>query len=287
MKLAVNYSKALISLFQKNPELPVDYIKVPTIPFPDCWDQFTEGKIYRPLLPHLAQVGVVALGHPEGDQSSNFDIITKALALTKPPFLSTHLDARTECFSEYQHFQHQKHPIIKQVLKQQFIKAIRKIKEFIKIPLVLENSPYYLWWNKFKIITEPGFIKEICAETDCDFLLDIAHARCTCWYTNQDIYKYIKALPLERLKEVHLSGVTIRQEGLRDTHTELDDDDYELLKYLLRMTSPEMITIEYGGLLNRIMNLERNYEYISRNNPENLLEMIFRIRQIMGTTFRF
>jgi hypothetical protein len=58
MKLAVNYSQALMTLFDHDPGIPVDYIKVPTIPFPECWSQFDEGEKRRTFYWILPTPGV-------------------------------------------------------------------------------------------------------------------------------------------------------------------------------------------------------------------------------------
>lgn len=71
MKLAVNFSQALLSLFAEDPDLPVDLVKVPTIPFPECFSQFDHGRVFRKLLPHPAQPGVISLGHPSPKEQFN------------------------------------------------------------------------------------------------------------------------------------------------------------------------------------------------------------------------
>lgn len=282
MKLAVNYSSALISLLIAHPALPVDYIKVPTVPFPDCWFQFDEGGLYRKLLPHLAQTGILAPGHPEAAQRLNSEIVATVLEKTDPPYLSTHLDAKLEYYPEMADFLHQSSAEFKQLLTGNFLEAIHEIKESIRIPLVLENSTYYPWRQSFRLVVETAFITEICEEGDCGLIVDIAHARCSALNLNQEIAAYFQALPLKRVREIHLSGVLERPEGLRDTHTSPTDFDFELLELLLRITDPQIITIEYGGLPDRIMNPDREYEPLSRNNPHELREIIGKVLALTG-----
>jgi uncharacterized protein (UPF0276 family) len=278
MKLAVNYSDNLMTLLDQDPGLPVDYIKVPTIPFPDCWLQFEQGKTRRKLLPHLSQPGVIALGRTDPGEQFNPGMIQQILHQTNPPHLSTHLEARVDYFQEYQEYQHHNHPHIREILREHFLKAIARVKETIAIPLVVENFPYYTWWRHFKTGSEPEFLTEICKAGDCGFLLDIAHARCTAWYFKIDVKEYLDALPLNRLCEIHLAGTQIRQpEGFRDTHTLIDETDYELLQYVLQKSSPHIITIEYGGMPERIMGINGEFEPISRNDITELITTITRV----------
>lgn len=276
MKLAVNYSDTLISLISANPDLPVDYIKAPTIPFPECWEQFIRGKLYCNLLPHLAQPEILFLSHPELEKNFNKEVIRKVLKQTEPPYLSTHIEAPLDYFPEFQRELHQRHPIINRVLKKRFLDSIRLVQWEIEIPLVLENAPYYAWYCYFRESCEPEFISELCAASDCGFILDIAHARISSQNLKIDVYEYIDALPLSKVIEIHLSGILDSAPiGFWDSHTKLDEEDYLLLKYVLGKTNPEIVTIEYGGYANHEPNLiYGGYVECLRNNSDELQEMI-------------
>jgi uncharacterized protein (UPF0276 family) len=279
MKLAVNFSEALVSLLEEDPALPVDYIKAPTIPFPGCWSQFETGGKYRRLLPHPAQQGVLALGHPQPELRFNREVVAEVIDRTDPPYISTHLEARVEFFPEFRDFQHELDPVVEEALFRHFLSAVRQVKAEIGLPLVLENFPYYSFWVHYKLCADPGFITRICTEGDCGFLLDIAHARCSAWFFQMDLLSYLSALPLDRTKEIHLAGVQTRAEGMIDTHTKLEEDDYVVLNRVLARTDPEIVTIEYGGMPDQIMNLQGEYEPVLRNDPRELAEMIYRVKQ--------
>jgi uncharacterized protein (UPF0276 family) len=281
MKLAVNFSGALLQLLEKDPDLPVDYIKVPTRPFPASFSQFETGGGYRRLLPHTAQTGVLALGHHLPEQRFNGELVREIIQRTVPPYLSTHLEARTDYFPEYVQYQHQNHPGLHQAMKERFLPAIDLVKAATGLPLILENFPYYTARAHYRAGSEPDFIREICVEGDCGFLLDIAHARCSAWHMGRTAESYIKALPLSRLREIHLSGTREDSHGLRDTHTELEEIDYSILEKILSRATPDIVTIEYGGMPERIERIEGGFEPIHRNNPLELERMIRRLRRII------
>lgn len=186
-------------------------------------------------------------------------------------------------FPEYQEYHHQNYPGLRQVLRDHFLKAIATVKNSINLPLVLENFPYYYWWQHFKTASEPEFLTEICEAGDCGFLLDIAHARCSAWHFGTDLKTYLEALPLHRLREIHLAGAQLRLgEGLRDTHTVIGEIDYRVLEYLLRRTEPQIVTIEYGGMPEKILSISGTSEPISRNNIMELSEMIAKVAVYIG-----
>lgn len=283
MKLAVNFSEALLGLLTDDPELPVDYIKVPTEPFPGCWRQFDRGRRYKKLLPHPAQPGVIALGHPRAEERFNAQTVMRVIKETGTPYLSTHLEAPVAYFPELAEYQHEINPVLEESLKERFLSAINEVKEEIKIPLILENFLYYSWWRHFKLGSDPRFITEVCTEGRCGFLLDVAHARCSAWYLRIEPEEYLKELPLHLVREVHLAGALERPEGLRDAHTKLTPAEYRLLDYVLKFSDPEVISIEYGGLPNRLKRLGGGDEPLFRNDPGELLEMILKVRKMMGT----
>ena len=281
MKLAVNFSEALLSLLAEDPGLPVDYIKVPTIPFPGCFSQFEQGRTYRKLLPHPAQPGVISLGHPLPQEQFDRELVSKIIELANPPYLSTHLEAALDFFPSYKEEQHNFDQGLKQEMLGRFLNGIDRVKKAAGLPLLLENFPYYSWWCHYRLGSDPAFISEVCEAGDCGFLLDIAHARCSAWNFGISIEQYLESLPLSRLVEIHLAGVKLRTEGVRDTHTKLSAEDYQLLALILDTTSPETITIEYGGLPDRLVNLGHEYEPICRNDPLELEEMIYRVLDVL------
>ncbi|MDF2881379.1 MAG: hypothetical protein K0R54_1936 [Clostridiaceae bacterium] len=58
---------------------------------------------------------------------------------------------------------------------------------------------------------------------------------------------YIKALTLEKVKEIHTVGTKMTEVGLRDNHLEMNEEDYEILEFVLSITKPDIVTLEYGG----------------------------------------
>lgn len=285
MELAVNFSNTLLKLLRENPDLPVDYIKVPTEPLPDSFSQFEKGRIFRKLLPHPAQPGVIALAHSAPKERFNREMVAHIISLTKPAYLSTHLEAKLDFFPSFEKEQHHYSFGLKKELGERLLESVNLVKETTGLPLILENFPYYSWWRHYKLGSDPTFISEICEAGDCGFLLDIAHARCSAWYFGISVERYIEMLPLRRLVEIHLAGVGFRPEGIRDTHTALTAEDYQLLEFVLEKTVPKIVTIEYGGLPDQIMNREGVYEPIRRNDPAELRKIIQQVCSFTGCEY--
>lgn len=108
--------------------------------------------------------------------------------------------------------------------------------------------------NMLRAITDPEVITEIVSRTGCGFLLDTAHAQMTSICLDLDVYEYISQLPVNKLKELHITGIQKDQNGrLRDSMP-MTNSDWELASWSLRKIkdhewhTPWVVSLEYGGV---------------------------------------
>jgi uncharacterized protein (UPF0276 family) len=139
----------------------------------------------------------------------------------------------------------------------------------LTVPLLLENVP--LFPNRSHLnITEPAFISQVVAQTDCGLLLDLAHTRSSAYLLGLEPRDYLAQLPLERVVELHLSGprplselsakrqawiyenagsvsgiLHVDGDTLIDVHETMREADYELLAWVLEKARPKAISLEY------------------------------------------
>lgn len=113
-------------------------------------------------------------------------------------------------------------------------------------PLILENSPQY-----FKV---PGstmpmvdFINEVLSCCDVGLLLDLSHFLITMLNTGADAAKEIGRLPLERVVEIHISGLNVQSGVVWDDHsTPAPAAVFGLLDRVLERVRPRALTFEYN-----------------------------------------
>lgn len=113
----------------------------------------------------------------------------------------------------------------------------------MKVSVLLENIEpigQYHWW------CQAEWIGHICLKTRCDFLLDLGHARVAAEALEMDVQEYIIRLPLQRIRQIHVSGVRRKAGKLFDAHELLEEEDYRLLEWMLERTQPEMVTLGYA-----------------------------------------
>ncbi|MGH3851300.1 MAG: MNIO family bufferin maturase, partial [Pseudonocardiaceae bacterium] len=94
---------------------------------------------------------------------------------------------------------------------------IRVVQDFLERPLVLENPSTYLGFRD-STMTEWEFLSRMAADADCGLLLDVNNVYVSAVNHEFDPYEYIRALPAERIVQMHLAGHTDRGTYLIDTH---------------------------------------------------------------------
>lgn len=148
-------------------------------------------------------------------------------------------------------------------LESRFIRQVRRLEGKVDLPLILENMPATpLLNNGFESAT--AAIRRIVSMLDAGMLLDLAHARVAAAFQGMTIQAYLLALPLERVREIHISGVREVDGVLRDAHEPLREADYAILEWVLKRTKPEIVTLEYF-----------------RQDQAALKEMLIRLRQCL------
>ncbi len=121
---------------------------------------------------------------------------------------------------------------------------VRALTAALPVPLLIENLDYNPG-GAYDVVCDPDVIADVLAETGVGFLLDTAHARVSAARLGFGIDAYLGRLPLDRVRQIHVSGPRWRDNTLVDTHDPLLDEDYILLDSLLQVTSPRVLTLEY------------------------------------------
>ena len=100
---------------------------------------------------------------------------------------------------------------------------------------------------------EPRVIRLVVGETGCGFLLDLSHARIAAHYLGVDPREYVLSLPVEHLRELHVTGVRPVKDRLAD-HMDFADEDWTWTAWALdhiragRWPTPWTVALEYGGV---------------------------------------
>jgi uncharacterized protein (UPF0276 family) len=94
---------------------------------------------------------------------------------------------------------------------------VRQVQDIIGMPLVLENASYY--GQAYNDLTEAEFINAVLQETGCELLLDVNNIYVNSINHRYDPLGFLDALPLDRVRYIHIAGHFDEAEDLKvDTH---------------------------------------------------------------------
>lgn len=137
-------------------------------------------------------------------------------------------------------------------------KAIADVNQVIKRygaeRVILENVPVSHTSDRYLLpVVTPGAICRVVESTGCGLLLDLAHARLAARALGMDERAYLQALPVQRLRELHITGIGLKDGDWVD-HMEMGVEDWDLLDWALGQihsgawAQPRIASFEYGGL---------------------------------------
>jgi len=133
------------------------------------------------------------------------------------------------------------------------------------------------------IEADPLALSEIVRKSGCSFLLDVSHAYCAARRLGEDLWAYLEKLPLDRVSEIHVNGWVEKGDDIM-CHVKMHEQSYQILKELLAVCRPEIVTIEYGRHDDRIgcgCPVMRPGEMNARA-MEEIVEQVGRIREIIA-----
>lgn len=235
MKFAVNYSLKFETLYKQG-LIDADLLKCPE------WNGVINASLrLKPVYVHF-EIGVGNGGVSKLD----FDLIKRMLTTTNTPHLNCHLIGDPALNPENKADQN------KQV--QVWINEMHFLQR--QVPgrrLVAENLPCSPDVPGSQIGSIPKLITEAIQAVGADLLLDLSHARITGANLGIDFKKYIAELPVERLAELHITGIRPYRGYLTD-HFELKPTDWEAAKWAQQQIfskawqEPKIVAFEYGGV---------------------------------------
>jgi hypothetical protein len=238
LKFALNYSPEAAALLDEK-RIDIDLYKCP-----DWADMIATTQQQRSVYIHFPLL--TAYGR-------DFDVerIEKLRAQTQTPHINMHLSGRASLFNvpldeTGETFANQ--------LQQAVIDDINKVTaKFGSENVILENLPWDPEYEIPLLAISPSFIRHIIQTMNCGLLLDLAHARIAAARLNMDVFDYIHQLPVDRIRELHVTGVYDDNGYLRDPFP-MTSEDWELFDFAMESIgtgewqTPEIVACEYGGI---------------------------------------
>lgn len=242
MKFALNYSPQAAELIAAG-QIDIDFFKTP--PWPEMIA--IAGRI-RPVVVHFE------LDAGPGITFADLEEIDKILRETTTRFVNLHLDAKSKHFSDdLQKLSPQdRHSRVLERLIQD-VQIV--VDQFGAERVIVENVPFRGPHNNKKLAESslPQVISAVVQTTNCGLLLDIAHARISAHTLGMEMREYLQQLPTDRLRELHITGIHVWENGRLQDHLSMLPEDWDWLSWVLARvhqddwSKPHMLAFEYGG----------------------------------------
>ena len=268
MKLAVNYSRPTAALWRSGP-VAFDLFKCPAWP-----DLAAEAHALGPVYVHFplrVGAGIGDAMDGETEQPADWRKVEELRALTDTPFVNVHLAPQPAdcpdidpCAAD---------PVTAGRVAEKMSHDLAAIvRRFGADRVIAENDPDN--GETLRAACLPGVVRQVVEEAGCGLLLDLAHVRISAAALGLSPAEYARLLPIERLREVHVSGVQLvdtrwldlvrraapgndrleRFAGRLLDHLPMTAADWELVTWAFARIhaaawpSPRTVTLELGGV---------------------------------------
>ena len=251
--IGLAYSSYVPSLLSTHSEL-IDYIEVPyeLLTFNPSVMAIGGSK---PLVLHCSSLSMAGSILPSGQ---TLKALQHWANQTQTPWLGEHLSfivAEREEAGEVadEHYPGEPYnigytvsPPMNELSLQLVLRSIENYQEYFALPLLLENAPIY-FVAPGSTMTQLDFIRELCNRSSIHLLLDLAHFYITSQTLGFDPYREILSFPLNRVVEVHISGVDVDNGMYWDNHADRAPNIlFDLLSIVLSRAQVKGITLEYN-----------------------------------------
>ncbi len=234
MKLAVNYLQEVKELFKEKKIDFIDYMKLFSINgdlSPFDWCAKHTNVLFHGLVGNFSDVANIDFW-----ENRDIELQKRYFEDGKTPYVSLHInDTSDGSQTEEEAFE-------------TICRNVEKVKEVFKMEVILENVPARYSDRTKDFLASPEFITKVVNATDTGFLFDIGHARAAADVLKIPFDEYVSRLPMDRLIEIHLSGVWRAPDGkVWALHQKMNEEDYEFLKVAVqKYDTLQTVTLEYG-----------------------------------------
>ena len=97
------------------------------------------------------------------------------------------------------------------------VRNVQRVQDALGQRILLENVSSYVEFNGSQM-SEWQFLHEVCDQADCLLLLDINNIHVSAVNHGFDAQQFLRAMPVDRVRQLHLAGHTDHGDHLIDTH---------------------------------------------------------------------
>jgi uncharacterized protein (UPF0276 family) len=122
---------------------------------------------------------------------------------------------------------------------------VREARDFLEVPIAVENVSSYAEFHVSEM-TEWEFLNEVAEQADCGILLDVNNIYVSSRNHNFDPFEYLRAVPAERVAQIHIAGHSKYEKYILDTHDHpVIDPVWQLYAKAIELVGPTATLLEW------------------------------------------
>jgi uncharacterized protein (UPF0276 family) len=150
------------------------------------------------------------------------------------------------------------------------VERARMVQDFLELPFALENTSSYMTYTH-SVMPEWQFVAEIVERANIGLMFDVNNVYVSAYNHGFDPYDYIRAVPHERIVQIHLAGHTNRGAYIIDTHQgPIIDPVWELYAATIELTGAVPTLIEWDDAIPQWPELAAEAERASQLRAESV-----------------
>jgi len=124
---------------------------------------------------------------------------------------------------------------------------IRQVQDYLERPLVIENPSTYATF-RHSTMPEWEFLRRMTEDTGCQLLLDVNNVYVSAFNNDFDPVEYLRALPHDRIVQMHLAGHQHCGNYIIDTHDRaVTSPVWQLFQLAYALTGGTSVLLEWDG----------------------------------------
>ncbi len=220
---------------------------------------------YYPLVMHGVSLN---LGGVDPLREDYLDSLSRLASIISPPWFSDHLSSSSAFGVEY----HDLLPVpFTMEAVHHVVDRITYVQARMRTPFLLENPSYYIVLPGAEM-TEAEFIGEVLSRADCGLLLDVNNVFVNSRNHGYAAKAFIDALPLQRVRQIHLAGHDDSGNFLIDTHgASTPSSVLDLYAYVIEKVGPTWTMIERDNQIPPLDELRNELHIVREIGDASLL----------------
>jgi len=274
--LGVGLRPPHFSLFKDQPPRALGWVEALTENYLS-WDQLPRPNSRRRLLEIRKNIAValhgvsLSVGSADGVSGDYLKSLKELADQVEPLWISDHLCWTSNAGENF-------HDLLPLPYTCETIDTVvanvSRVQDFLGRRILLENLSSYVEFSCSEM-TEWEFLSEIARRADCGILLDVNNVYVNSVNHAFDPLEYLRAIPRERIGQIHLAGHSVKEGYLIDTHdAPVCAEVWELFQWTTRHLGMASTMIEWDAKIPEFSVIEAEIEKAGaiRNSVSKLSE---------------